>query len=112
MRWRSMLFVPGNRPDLAAKTPRCHPDVVVIDLEDAAPPADKIAARASARESALDLMSNMAVCIRINPPTTEWFEGDIASLPDGLAGVVVRSGRPTASSASRSWPDSKRYGAW
>jgi citrate lyase subunit beta / citryl-CoA lyase len=89
MRWRSMLFVPGNRPDLAAKTPRSHPDVVVIDLEDAVPPADKIAARKTAREAALDLMGNVAVCIRINPPTTEWFEGDIASLPDGLAGVVV-----------------------
>lgn len=89
MRWRSMLFVPGNRPDLAAKTPRSNPDVVVIDLEDAVPPADKIAARATARQAALELMGNMQVCIRINPPTTEWFEDDIASLPEGLAGVVV-----------------------
>jgi citrate lyase subunit beta / citryl-CoA lyase len=89
MRWRSMLFVPGNRPDLAAKTPRTGPDVVVIDLEDAVPPADKIAARATARQVALDLMGTVPVCIRINPPATEWFDGDIASLPDGLAGVVV-----------------------
>jgi citrate lyase subunit beta / citryl-CoA lyase len=89
MRWRSMLFVPGNRPDLAAKTPRSSPDVVVIDLEDAVPPADKIAARATGRQAALDLMGNTPVCIRVNPPTTEWFEDDMASLPDGLAGVVV-----------------------
>jgi citrate lyase subunit beta / citryl-CoA lyase len=89
MRWRSVLFVPGNRPDLAAKTPRSSPDVVVIDLEDAVPPADKIAARATARQAALDLMGNTPVCIRVNPPTTEWFEDDMASLPDGLAGVVV-----------------------
>jgi citrate lyase subunit beta / citryl-CoA lyase len=89
MRWRSMLFVPGNRPDLAAKTTRNKPDVVVIDLEDAVPPADKVAARATARASALSLMESVAVCIRINAPSTEWFEDDISSLPDGLAGVVV-----------------------
>ena len=44
-RWRSMLFVPGNRPDLAAKAPRSGPDVVVLDLEDAVPPAAKADAR-------------------------------------------------------------------
>ena len=47
--WRSMLFVPGNRPDLAAKAPRPGPDVVVLDLEDAVPPAAKPDARAPVR---------------------------------------------------------------
>ena len=45
-RWRSVLFVPGNRPELAAKAPRSAPDAVVLDLEDAVPPAAKAAARA------------------------------------------------------------------
>ena len=42
-RWRSLLFVPGNRPELAAKAPRSAPDAVVLDLEDAVPPAAKAA---------------------------------------------------------------------
>ncbi|MGD4069814.1 aldolase/citrate lyase family protein, partial [Xanthomonas citri pv. citri] len=41
-RWRSVLFVPGNRPDMAAKAPRSAPDAVVIDLEDAVPAAAKV----------------------------------------------------------------------
>lgn len=89
MRWRSMLFVPGNRPDLIAKTTRSNPDVVVIDLEDAVPATDKIAARVTARSEAIRLMEFVPVCIRINPPSTEWFEQDLDCLPDGLAGVVI-----------------------
>jgi hypothetical protein len=34
-RWRSVLFAPANRPELAAKLPRSGPDAVVLDLEDA-----------------------------------------------------------------------------
>jgi citrate lyase subunit beta / citryl-CoA lyase len=45
MAWRSVLFVPGNRADLAAKASRCSPDVVVLDLEDAIPPTAKCEAR-------------------------------------------------------------------
>ena len=45
MRWRSVLFVPANRPELAAKAVRSAPDVVVVDLEDAVPPEDKAGAR-------------------------------------------------------------------
>ena len=54
-RWRSLLFVPGNRPELAAKAPRSGPDAVVLDLEDAVPPAAKPDARAQVREAAAGL---------------------------------------------------------
>ena len=88
-RWQAMLFVPGNRPDLAAKAPRSGPDVVVLDLEDAVPPAAKPAARATVHEAAADLADVLPVCVRVNPPATPWFADDVAALPDGLAGVVV-----------------------
>jgi citrate lyase subunit beta/citryl-CoA lyase len=88
-RWRSMLFVPGNRPDMAPKSVRCEPDVVVIDLEDAVPPAEKADARPKAMESAAALVGTVPVCVRVNPPGTEWFDDDVAALPGGLTGVVV-----------------------
>jgi citrate lyase subunit beta/citryl-CoA lyase len=88
-RWRSMLFVPGSRPDLAAKAPRSAPDVVVLDLEDAVPPAGKADARRSVVQAAAALAGVVPVCVRVNPPGTEWFDEDVAALPDGLAAVVV-----------------------
>jgi citrate lyase subunit beta/citryl-CoA lyase len=87
--WRSVLFVPGSRPDLAAKAPRSEPGVVVLDLEDAVPPAAKEAARASVREAAAELEPVVPVCVRVNPPGTDWFADDVAALPDGIAAVVV-----------------------
>lgn len=89
MRWRSMLFVPGHRPELAAKAPRRGPDVVVLDLEDAVPAASKEAARATVAEAAAALTGQVPVCVRVNPPGTPWFAGDVDALPAGLAGVVV-----------------------
>ncbi|MCU1378627.1 MAG: Citrate lyase subunit beta-like protein [Acidimicrobiales bacterium] len=88
MRWRSVLFVPGNRPDLAVKALRSAPDVVVLDLEDAVPTAGKVEARDTVRDAAVTL-AGATVLVRVNPPGTEWFEGDVAALPAGLAGVVV-----------------------
>ncbi len=88
-RWRTMLFVPANRPDMAAKAPRSAPDVVVLDLEDAVPPAAKAAARDSVREAAAGLAGSVPVCVRVNPPGTGWFADDVAALPPGLAAVVV-----------------------
>ncbi len=88
-RWRSVLFVPGSRPDLAAKAPRTAPDVVVLDLEDAVPPSDKVAARAAVREAAAGLAGLVDVYVRVNPPGTEWFADDAVGLPDEIAGVVV-----------------------
>jgi citrate lyase subunit beta/citryl-CoA lyase len=87
VRWRSVLFVPGDRPDLAAKAPRSSPDVVVLDLEDAVPAARKAGARQHLRAGLA--AAGPTVLVRVNPPGTEWFDGDVASLPDGIAGVVV-----------------------
>jgi citrate lyase subunit beta / citryl-CoA lyase len=84
-----MLFVPGNRPELAPKALRSAPDVVVLDLEDAVPAAAKADARSAVREAAAAIVADAAVCVRVNPPDTEWFADDVAALPDGLAAVVV-----------------------
>ncbi len=43
--YRSMLFVPGNRPVWMDKAPRYEPDALILDLEDAVPIAEKDATR-------------------------------------------------------------------
>jgi len=84
---RSYLFVPGNRPDRFDKAVRSAADAVIVDLEDAVPPADKSAARAAL---AGWLTPSSRVLVRVNSADTAWFADDIAlcSHP-GVAGVVV-----------------------
>jgi citrate lyase subunit beta/citryl-CoA lyase len=73
---RSYLFVPGNRPDRFAKAAASGVDVVVIDLEDAVPPAEKKIARAALAEW---LSTNSTpVAVRVNDVNSEWFRDDIA----------------------------------
>lgn len=89
-RWRSMLFVPANRPDLAAKAPRHGPDVVVLDLEDAVPAQEKAAARSRLPEVAAAAgASGSTVAVRVNPVGSPWFEDDLRALPPEAAAVVV-----------------------
>ena len=46
--WRSLLFVPGTRPDRFAKAAASGADAVCVDLEDAVPPGRKDEARGEA----------------------------------------------------------------
>ena len=84
---RSYLFVPGNRPQRVAKACAAGADAVIVDLEDAVPPADKISARAAL---AAWLAPGRNVLVRINGAATEWFSDDLSlcRLP-GVAGVVL-----------------------
>jgi citrate lyase subunit beta/citryl-CoA lyase len=47
MRLRSLLFVPGDRPDRMEKALKSGADALILDLEDAVAPASKPAARAA-----------------------------------------------------------------
>ncbi|MBK0392119.1 hypothetical protein I8E28_05915 [Ramlibacter sp. CrO1] len=44
---RSYLFVPGDRPERLAKACASGADAVIVDLEDAVAPRQKVAARAA-----------------------------------------------------------------
>lgn len=48
MGWRSLLFVPGTRPDRFGKALACSADAVCVDLEDAVAPGRKDEARSAA----------------------------------------------------------------
>lgn len=87
---RSLLFVPGGRPDMVAKVPRWAPDAVAVDLEDAVAATDKDAARSHAVEAvaALDAGAT-AVFIRVNGPLTPWHADDVAAAAGSAAQGVV-----------------------
>ena len=66
---RSVMFTPGDRPEMLRKAPDAGADVVVFDLEDAVAPERK----AEAREAVHDVLADPAfdpdceVCLRVNP---------------------------------------------
>ncbi|MBZ6497032.1 HpcH/HpaI aldolase/citrate lyase family protein [Natrinema longum] len=64
---RSVLFAPGDKPELMRKAAESDADVVVFDLEDAVAPADKRDAREAVREVLDDVESECEVCVRVNP---------------------------------------------
>ncbi len=75
---RSYLFVPGNRPERFAKAMDSGAGAIIVDLEDAVPPAEKNAARDTVcgwlREN------NGAAWVRVNGAETEFFEADLRAL--------------------------------
>ena len=84
---RSLLFVPGNRPDRIAKARRAGAHAVIVDLEDAVAPAEKEAARAAL---VAQLDSASPVLVRVNGADTEWFARDVAACAHpGVLGVLV-----------------------
>ena len=84
---RTYLFVPGNRPERFSKAIASGADAVIIDLEDAVPAAERLAARANAANW---VSPQNPVYIRVNAANTEWFHDDIAlaTIP-GVAGIVL-----------------------
>jgi len=64
---RSLLFSPGDRPDLMRKAPGAGADVVCFDLEDAVAPDRKAEARESVRTVLTDpdFAPDTEVCVRL-----------------------------------------------
>ena len=95
---RSLLFVPGNRPERFEKAARSGADAIILDLEDSVPASDKAAAREAVAAAWPQLLSEgVPVVVRINAwGSPDWSEdlAAITSLP-GLSAVMV----PKAESA-------------
>lgn len=98
---RSYLFVPGNRPERFAKAEAAGADALIIDLEDAVPPAQKGAAREAASAW---LAAGHRAFVRVNGADSGCFEEDLqlGDLP-GLEGFAVpKAERPEALAAAAS----------
>jgi citrate lyase subunit beta / citryl-CoA lyase len=84
---RSYLYVPANRPDRFEKALASGADAVIVDLEDAVPPTEKIAARQALTNW---LTADKPVVIRVNAETTEWFTDDLAiCMSPGVNAIIL-----------------------
>jgi len=97
---RSFLFVPGDRAERIAKARAAGADAVVVDLEDAVAPGNKLAARAAVA-GALDAAN--PIVLRINGADTEWFDDDarLAAHPGVAAVMLPKAGAIDAVAALR-----------
>ncbi|MRS98885.1 CoA ester lyase [Ralstonia pickettii] len=75
---RSYLFVPADRPERFGKALASGADEVVIDLEDAVNPQDKVAARAGLKAWLEAAPGESKVCVRVNGTATAWHAEDLA----------------------------------
>jgi citrate lyase subunit beta/citryl-CoA lyase/(S)-citramalyl-CoA lyase len=85
--FRSLLFVPGQRPDRFAKAIAAGADAVCLDLEDAVPPPEKAAARAAVVAFlGQPRPTRVGLGLRINGTATPWSAQDVeavrAAAPD------------------------------
>lgn len=82
---RSVLFTPGDRPEMMRKAPRAGADVLVFDLEDAVAPDRKDEAQTAVNEVLADpeFDPDAEVCVRVNP-TGVAADDDLDGVLDGL----------------------------
>lgn len=90
---RSILFAPGNQPEIIKKMPRANADVAIPCLEDGTPEAAKTEARGLVSDALGELRRGGwqgRMFLRVNHPTSEWFADDVACCLDGgFDGVVL-----------------------
>ena len=86
---RSMLFVPATNPDVIAKAAASGADSVCIDLEDAVPPADKVASRRHVTRSFADLpFGTKRRMFRINAIDTPYAYRDLIDVVEAVGANV------------------------
>ena len=85
---RSILFVPGSRPEFLPKAIAAGPDALVLDLEDSVPPAIKDEAR---KHVAAELAGSAGrlTFIRINHPDAGNLEKDLSVLAPHSAQAIM-----------------------
>jgi citrate lyase subunit beta/citryl-CoA lyase len=90
VRLRSLLFVPGDRPERMAKALGLGADALILDLEDSVAPERKGAAREAVATFLLSVAKGgtPALFVRINPLDSGLADDDLAAVlpgrPDGI----------------------------
>ncbi|MEQ1692134.1 MAG: CoA ester lyase, partial [Gemmatimonas sp.] len=89
---RTLLFVPGDRPERFDKAVSSGADAIVLDLEDAV----AAFAKSSARDAVQAWLRQPAISpgplrlVRVNARNTPWFDADVAAIRDlAVHGVMV-----------------------
>ncbi len=99
MRLRSLLFVPGDRPERFAKAAASGADALILDLEDSVVAAAKAQARANVAAWLADAPP-LPVFVRINPLAGAdggMLDADLAALGGHAFGVVLPKAEGAAS---------------
>ncbi|WP_322964577.1 HpcH/HpaI aldolase/citrate lyase family protein [Sphingomonas fuzhouensis] len=85
---RSLLFVPGDRPDRMAKAMGVGADALILDLEDAVAPDAKPRAREAVAQFLAQPRGDVRLFVRINPIDGPLAAEDLAAIvpaqPDGI----------------------------
>jgi citrate lyase subunit beta/citryl-CoA lyase len=88
MRVRSLLFVPGDRPDRMVKALGSGADALILDLEDSVAAASK----GEARSAVIDFLRGqrpVPMLVRINPLGSPYINDDLAALREVHADAIM-----------------------
>jgi len=93
--FRSCLYVPGHHPGRIARAYDTEADAVILDLEDAVPPPEKLKAREIVAE-AVTTQAAKPTYVRVNPVSSGLCEDDVRAVAGaGLAGLrLAKVGSP------------------
>jgi len=88
MRLRSLLFVPGDRPDRMEKALGSGADALILDLEDSVAPARKAEARAAVVDF-LRRERRIPLVVRINPLDSGYIDEDLVAFSTAPADAIM-----------------------
>ncbi len=85
-----MLFLPGNNARFLSRALESEADSIILDIEDAVAPQEKVNARNAVKEtlSAVDFRGKERA-VRINGLTTPWGHDDLVAVVEGGVDLVV-----------------------
>lgn len=98
---RSALYVPGNNERALKKAGSLPADVLILDLEDAVGPDDKV----ESRQTVLDFVRNSSglpheIVVRVNGTGTQWHAEDLGALAASGADAILVPKVETASAVA------------
>ncbi len=87
---RSMLFLPGNNPNMLINGSCLGADAVIFDLEDAVSPAEKDAARILVRNTIRYMdFRGCEIIVRINSTDTPYWKQDLDAIVPQRPGLIL-----------------------
>jgi citrate lyase subunit beta/citryl-CoA lyase len=100
LRLRSLLFVPGDRPDRMRKALGVGADALILDLEDSVALSAKEVARREIAAFLAEAPREVALFVRVNPLDSGMTDADLdAVLPHGPSGLMLPKAEGTPSMA-------------
>ncbi|HEY6456762.1 MAG TPA: CoA ester lyase [Steroidobacteraceae bacterium] len=88
MKLRSLLFVPGDRPDRVQRAAACGADALILDLEDAVAIEAKPQARRQVAAALRQGPRPVPYFVRVNALSSGWLDEDLKAIahsrPDGI----------------------------